>query len=507
MTPSHQDRFAHNTIYYLVTLVIFLATRLFVPPIVLAYVPLEEYGIWAYAFILISYIGMSAFGITNVYVRYVAVYYAHNDLQAINRLLTTGIAVVSLISICMIPILWFLMPILLQWLHVSSVHQDLAFNLLFGTAVIFCIELSIGAFSYVLQGIHRIALERVLSTLSYFIETVAIFIFLWLGYGIYSMLYAFIIKTAVAITMHAIACKKLIPTLSLKPAYFDSSMLNLFYHFGGIVQLSGILGMFNRSFEKLLAGLSMGASATALYELGEKFPITATNFPGAFNVVMLPASSHLHATEQQSELIRLYMQGSRYLNLLAGYLMGFLWGWAAPLIVAWLGTSQEYTQAINIVVFFCLAYQMDTLTGPASALYRSTNHPIQELYYAVAYLSFSMIGAAIGFAIFGTSFEAINWGVATGMVIAAAVYIIYSNRWFKANQLEYFFEVLLPGLIPYVIALLIVGLLQPAAASRKDAFLELFEGLAVYTAAFSLLTFFILLTKSERRWLLRHVGQ
>ena len=45
-----------------------MLSRVGLPPIILSYVSLEEYGIWATCFIVISYLGMSTFGIANVYI-------------------------------------------------------------------------------------------------------------------------------------------------------------------------------------------------------------------------------------------------------------------------------------------------------------------------------------------------------------------------------------------------------------------------------------------------------
>ena len=58
----------------------------------------EEYGIWAVCFILIGYLGISAFGVSNVYVRYVAEYYSNGRIDKINRLLSTGMISVSVLS-------------------------------------------------------------------------------------------------------------------------------------------------------------------------------------------------------------------------------------------------------------------------------------------------------------------------------------------------------------------------------------------------------------------------
>jgi O-antigen/teichoic acid export membrane protein len=68
---------------------LYLVTRFFLPPIILAYISLEEYGIWAMCFILIGYLGMSAFGVSNVYIRYVAQYHAQGEEHRIGAAISS----------------------------------------------------------------------------------------------------------------------------------------------------------------------------------------------------------------------------------------------------------------------------------------------------------------------------------------------------------------------------------------------------------------------------------
>src|SRR5262245_14478912 len=85
-----KNRITQNFTVHLVARVFYMLTRFFLPPLTMSYVSLEEYGIWAACFILIGYLGMSSFGITSVYERYVARYQALNEIAKINRLLSTG---------------------------------------------------------------------------------------------------------------------------------------------------------------------------------------------------------------------------------------------------------------------------------------------------------------------------------------------------------------------------------------------------------------------------------
>ena len=91
-----------NASVNLVAKVFYMITRFFLPPLTLSYVTLEEYGIWAACFILIGYLGMSAFGVSNVYIRYVAEFHARKEIDQINRLLSTGLTVIAALGV----VLW-----------------------------------------------------------------------------------------------------------------------------------------------------------------------------------------------------------------------------------------------------------------------------------------------------------------------------------------------------------------------------------------------------------------
>src|ERR1041384_7082765 len=82
-----------NVMITIAARVVYLLTRFFVPPFVLARVSMEAYGLWATAFILVSYIGISTMGLSAVYSKYVAEYAARREHDRANQLLSTGLSV------------------------------------------------------------------------------------------------------------------------------------------------------------------------------------------------------------------------------------------------------------------------------------------------------------------------------------------------------------------------------------------------------------------------------
>ena len=138
----------------------YLVTRLFIPPLTLSMVSLDEYGIWAACFVLVGYLGMGVSGIANTYIRYVGIYHKRGDIDAISRLLSTGLTIATIGMALALILIWFGIPSLIRAFSVPEHLHDTAFHLFFGTVCIFMAELSWGAFSFALVGLQKIVAEK-----------------------------------------------------------------------------------------------------------------------------------------------------------------------------------------------------------------------------------------------------------------------------------------------------------------------------------------------------------
>src|ERR1700755_354384 len=126
MNPTNQQHtetvrkaISTNVMVTLVARVVYLMTRFFVPPFVLARVSMEAYGLWAPAFILVSYIGVSTMGLSAVYSKYVAQYSARGEHQRANALLSTGLSVAIPICATIFGIICWFWPWVLSHLKVT----------------------------------------------------------------------------------------------------------------------------------------------------------------------------------------------------------------------------------------------------------------------------------------------------------------------------------------------------------------------------------------------------
>jgi O-antigen/teichoic acid export membrane protein len=493
---------ARNISISLLANIFYLATRLFIPPIILDYVTLAEYGIWSYCFVFIGYLSMGVFGVSNVYVRYAAVFYAKGKIDQINRLISTGLISVGGICFLSLPILWYLLPGIIDLFNIPQKLAKTAFILIFGTILAFVVDLILNVFGYILQSLQKFVIEKSIWMLSFTIETLLILVFLYTGFGIYSLLFAYFARVFFAAFFYTIACYKVLPGLSIGYRYFDRSILTLFFHYGGIVQLTGILSTANRSIEKVLAGLFMGPSAAGLIDIGEKFPTTAINIPSAINAVILPTSAHMHAKDMHENTLELYLNGSRWVSILTGLMMGFLAPFASPLIITWLGTNPVYQSTAMILSCFTIAYQMDVLTGPASAIYRGINRPGRELVYSVFRFFLVLSVALLGLYFFGYTLKVIVFTVASMMIVSAFIYIYLCNQFLRVAQWNYVKKVLIPGFLPYFFGFALYFCMRnsfdTALKDRWYTFHLFLECWVIYVCAMFASTYWIICSWEER---------
>lgn len=443
----------------------YLATRFILTPITLSYVTLEEYGIWAACFILISYMGMSSMGIANVYIRYVAQYNAKNEQEKINRLISTGLMLTTSICIVLTAVLSLGLPWVLHLLKIPASLSHTASVLILATAGSFMLDLSFGVFNNALNGLQKNAQTNLVWTLTVTLEVAIAITLLRAGHGIYSLAWAFGIRYVVATVLMAICCYRAMPGLSVSWRYFDLPHLRIFFGYGTVVQISGLLCTFLYSIEKVIAGMFIGVQATALFDVGEKLPIMGSQLASSMNSIFMPALSHMNSLTWKDELVKLYLKGARYMNMMTGTLLAFLAAFAHPLLRLWIGSSDKFGPAIPILMIFCLPYQTHVLTGPGSAYHRGVGHPKRELVYPLSQLVLVLIFVAIGFVTVGKTTLVIAVAVASGMVLSGLIYMSYTHRILGVSQANFLKQAFLPGLIPYLIAFAVALLFSPMIAA------------------------------------------
>ena len=492
---------ADNASVAMLSKALYLVTRLCVPPLVLAHVSLADYGLWTACFVLIMYIGLSDAGFSNVYVRFSARYYAQGRVDAINRLLSTGVTLLAVTALAVLAALWLMLPTVLEFLKVDTLQREKAGILVMGSAAIFMLDLSLGAYCYLLHGLQRIREEQKVAMVGYLLELILIFAFLTAGFGVYALLLAFALRYLWSMLSFMRLAHRLLPGLQLHPRHFDRSMLRHFYGFGAAVQVSALLATALSSLDRMIAGALLGPKGIALFDLAAKLPVSALTVPSVISNVTLAAGAK-HAAENNPLAVReLYLAATRATGLIAALPLAFIAAFAAPIGSAWLGNREGLEQLPLIMSLAALGAHMHIITGPGSAIFRARGKVANDFVYHG--LRLVLLLAAVGTALLlaPSTTVGLAWGMAVGAAGAAALYLVHNQRQLGLPLRALLQQVLLPSTLAYAIAAMLRlawDLLLPAAAGRWDTLAALLLCGMVYTAACLIAAWIWILSGPER---------
>jgi O-antigen/teichoic acid export membrane protein len=394
-------------------------------------------------------------------------------------------------------------------LKIQPALTHMATVLILATAITFMVDLTFGVYNDILTGMQQIAINNLIWAVTVTIEVAVTVVLLRRGYGIYSLAWAFGLRYLVATILKIWYCYRLMPELSIGLRHFDRANLRLFFGYGSIVQGTALLCTFLYSIEKVIAGIFVGVQATALFDVGEKLPVMGSQLAGSMNSIFMPALSHMSTLTWKDELVKLYLKGTRYMNMMTGAMLGFMAAFAYPLLHLWIGSAQKFAPAVPILMIFCLPFQINSLTGPASAYHRGVGHPIRELVYPITQFALVVLFVGLGFLLLGKTTIVIAVAVAFAMVLSGIVYIAYSNHVMGVPQLTFLMQALLPGLVPYCFGFASVWACSPllawAGTSRLRLACAIVTGGVLYLASVAAVLYRAFCPWGEREYLRKQV--
>ncbi len=433
----------------------YMVTRILIPPFVLARIGLDAYGIWSMVFILVSYVGISTLGISNVYIKYVAEFNARREYDRINSLLSTGLAITLPMCSGIFVAIFFGWPWIAPFLHLPAAHAQDGRDAVLIVLGVFLASISLNAFSDTLTGMQEIAAAQTFWTLGYLVEFAAVFTLVGLGFGLRGLAEAYLLRVLVNDGLSMWWAWRRLPWLRLSPRRIRREVVGYVLHFGGMVQLQSMLSILLASVEKVIALFTVGLAATGLFDIAKKWPSSIQTLPMAFFGAFLPAASHLdaHASPagQRAVLRDFYLRGSRYSNLCTSYFCGLMAALPGAILAVWLGPKDPYLQQLTVLfLLFTLATQMHLLTGPGTSILRGMGRVYDEFFYSVPNLLLLCVFVPASRLIAGhwTTF-AIGVAVACATAGSACVLLWRVQRVLDFRFWPYAQRVLLPSLVFY----------------------------------------------------------
>jgi O-antigen/teichoic acid export membrane protein len=460
-------QFGRNVAATIIARMVNMARGVCLVPFLLAHIGLEAYGIWTTIFILVTYVGLTTMGVSNVYIKYVAEFHAKREYDKANALLSTGLAVTIPLCAMIFFCFFFGWNWFAPWLHLPPAHASDGKEAVLIVLGVFLSSIAFNAFGDMLTGTQQIASTQVFQTISILAEFALIVWLVSAGRGIRGLAEAYLARTVINEGLTWWWAHRTIKWLRLSPRRVRRESLKYVVHFGGLVQLQSMLGIFQVSVDRLAALTLINASAAGLLDVAKKWPTSLSSVPTAFFAALLPAASHVDAASDRSTWLRnlqtLYLKGARYSNLCTAAFASALAFWSVPIMHVWLGPALPMRDSlIPLFVIFSISMQFHMLTGPGTSIFRGMGRVYEEFNYSIPNILLLAITIPLAHWIQGR-WTPIGIGVAVSVATAGSACVLMGRVLFVLDlKLTRFLRVVvLPGFACYAVA----GLLAwPAAA-------------------------------------------
>ena len=381
-------KFSRNVFATILARVVNMVRGVVLVPFLLYHLGLEAYGIWTTIFILVSYVGVTTLGLSNVYIKYAAEFHARREYDKINSLLSTGLAVT--IPLCGAIFFGFLFgwKWYSPWLHLPAQHAADGKDAVLIVLGIFLSAIALNGFGDILAGTQQIAATQWFLIMGILAEFGAILWLVGAGRGIRGLAEAYLIRVLFTDGLTIWWTWKKLKWLRISPRLVRRESVRYVVHFGGLVQLQSILEIFLNSVERVVGLVLIGDAAAGLLDVAKKWPTSFSSVPMAFFAALLPAASHVDAASNESSRIEnlrnLYLSSSRYANLCTSAFVALFSFFAGPVLHVWLGPQLPMQQRlITLFVVFNLAMQFHMLTGPGNSMFRGMGRVYEEFNYTI----------------------------------------------------------------------------------------------------------------------------
>ena len=506
--------FSRNVFATILARVVNMLRGVVLVPFLLYHLGLEAYGIWTTIFILVSYVGVTTLGLSNVYIKYVAEFHARHEYLKANALISTGLAVTIPLCAAVFAAIWFGWNWLAPYLHLPPNHAADGKEAVLIVLAVFLSSIALNAFGDMLTGTQQIAATQVFSTIGILVEFVLIVWLVSAGRGIAGLAEAYLARTVVNDGLTFWWAHKKLKWLHLSPRLVSRDSLRYVIHFGGLVQFQSMLSIFLASVERVVALSFIGAEAAGLMDVAKKWPSSLSTIPTAFFAALLPAASHVDAASSREEALsnlrQLYLRATRHSNLCTSAFVAVLAFWAVPLMHVWLGPALPVKGSlISLFVVFSLTMQLHMLTGTGTSVFRGMGRVYEEFTYSIPNLLLLAITLPLARWIEGR-WTPLGIGVAVcaATVLAALVLMGRVCIVLKLRLAPFLREVIVPGTAPYLISAALAWPLAYSVArvGRWQGAALIAVASILYAAGVLVVLYRWVLTEAERRKVGKYIG-
>ncbi len=385
-----------------------------------------QYGIWVLAQSVVGYLNLLEFGLTTTLTRHLAAAKATGDYHQANRILgqlaTLMWGVATLITLGAV-----VGSLVLPYLFKLDPEQEHLFRWAF---LIIGIQAALGVVTNIWEGTMAAAEDYHVLNGIYIFAALARFaysvVLLKLGYGLLTILSAQFAVIGTAWLLDHLYLKWRYPQLSLRPRWFGWREAKPLAKFSTAVFVSHVAGLLANDTDKVIAGIMLGPTAVAVYQIGYKlYDLARTMIANSIGVLM-PTAAGLYARNEHERLQQMLCQVSSVMVGILGavYIPLILYG--GDFIRLWVGP--KFQQSAMVLIWLSLAILLGAHVRVLGAIAWGTRDWWINVYP-------TMVAAA--FNVFFSVLFCLKWGV-VGIAGATTLVAVFGYSWYTLYAMRRF---------------------------------------------------------------------
>ncbi len=446
-----RDRLAKNVSASYLSHLVFIIFGFLLPRMISDKVGQTGLGIWDFSWAFVKYMNLSMIGIGSSVNRFVARYRAADDQAAMNRTVSTVIAVQLSIAAAVffatvmlayyIPI-WFAARLGDEGETARWVVAFLGFSL--------AVQMAFDAWRGVLTGYHRWDYYNGINAGSHAVVSTAMLATLLLGYGLVEMALVYLGGTLLTEILRYKIARAICPELVIRAALVNLKDAKKVVRFGGKTILLGMPGIIATHTINIFIVAKLGPAALAIMARPAALIVTITTLLAKYANVLVPTAGSLQSQGNLVELREFALSSSRTNLILAVPPVAFLLIMGDVVVSLWMGPSYANWQISAILAGAAIlplsqAAMMRILIG-------MDMHGRVAKNAALATISLLVIGLLItqftGWSLpIAAALSAIPAGTSVGLTV-----LYFAFKKLDLTSTEYFKNVLQDGLVLLIVS-------------------------------------------------------
>ena len=332
-------------------------------PLILRKIGTSGYGTWAVLLAFNSLSSMADLGMVGTVSKYVAEYYAHRDLKALNRLVNTGLAIFTGLSLSLGVLFWVGSPLVVRILFKGSSFQA---NELASLFRFFLIVISTNILSMLLasvtSGLQRLDISNWIIAANSLCAAVLGGALLLRGWGLRGLVVGQVCAALSTVVAYGVIVRKLLPETVLRPAHVSVAEAKKLFGFSLRLYITQAAVAVHNQLEKFLLALFVGVAAAGWYDIASDMALKFRGIVGLVLGPILPAASELDARNDEQRTAELYYRAHKYIAFLGLPGLFYFSVISRKFVELWIGPKLVFVALPLAVLMWINFYNL--LTGP-----------------------------------------------------------------------------------------------------------------------------------------------